>query len=65
MEAIHDGKRFPCTFCEYQASQKGHLKEHIKSKHEGQIFQSKGRQGKLADSDIKMKGEYQIKVENS
>ena len=30
----HMGIRFPCDFCDYQATQQGHLRYHIKTKHD-------------------------------
>ena len=37
IKSVHEGKRFPCSQCEYKATQKGNLQKHIKSVHEGQI----------------------------
>ena len=32
-KSIHEGLRYPCGQCEYEATQKGSLKIHIKSMH--------------------------------
>ena len=32
---IHEGIKYPCNQCDYQATQQGSLKTHIQSKHEG------------------------------
>ena len=34
-----EGQKFQCPHCEYKATQKGNLQNHIKSIHEGQKFQ--------------------------
>ena len=34
----NDGGKFSCIFCGYQATQKGNLQIHIRSKHEGLKF---------------------------
>ena len=31
----HEGIRYPCNQCTYQATQKGDLQKHIQAKHEG------------------------------
>ena len=33
MKSVHEGLKFPCPHCEYQATQKGNLQTHIKSSH--------------------------------
>ena len=32
--SVHEGKKFPCSQCEYEATKKGHLQRYIKSVHE-------------------------------
>ena len=36
----HEGVRYPCDQCYYQAKQKGHLRSHIKKQHSDQGSQS-------------------------
>ena len=33
--SIHDGVKYSCEFCDYKATQKGSLQEHVKSIHNG------------------------------
>ena len=33
-ESIHEGVKYACNQCDYQATQQSHLKNHIKSQHE-------------------------------
>ena len=36
MQSIHDGfKKYSCEFCDYKASQKGNLQQHVQSIHVG------------------------------
>ena len=35
IQSLHDGIKYPCNQCDYQAKRLGHLREHIESKHEG------------------------------
>ena len=35
---IHEGKRYPCNLCQYEATRKDELKRHIKSIHEGVTY---------------------------
>ena len=34
IQSIHEGKKFACNHCDYQATHLTNLKTHIKSKHE-------------------------------
>ena len=38
MESVHEGKKYPCDTCKYQASDKDSLKNHKKSIHEGRKY---------------------------
>ena len=38
IQSIHEGKKYPCGSCSYQATQKGSLKVHIQSIHEGRKY---------------------------
>ena len=33
--SIHEGIKYPCNHCDYQATQQTHLQKHIQSVHEG------------------------------
>ena len=35
MKATHEGVKHPCDQCDYTATQRGYLSQHIKAKHEG------------------------------
>ena len=35
LEIDHEGKRFPCEYCDHQSTQKSSLKMHIEAKHKG------------------------------
>ena len=37
-KSIHEGQKFNCKECEYQATTKGHLVTHQKSTHEGKRY---------------------------
>ena len=37
-KSVHEGRKFSCGTCDYQATQKGHLTAHQQSVHEGRIF---------------------------
>ena len=39
LQAIHEGKRYQCQFCNHTSTQQGDLKRHIKAKHEGDRIQ--------------------------
>ena len=39
IQSFHNGEKFPCTQCDYQAKWRGDLCKHMKSVHEGQQFQ--------------------------
>ena len=45
IRAAHEGVKYPCEECEYQATQKGDLDRHRKSVHEG-IKQAGAEQGR-------------------
>merc|ERR1719319_725511 len=34
-DANHEGIRYPCSICDYKATQKSHLKTHVTAIHEG------------------------------
>ena len=34
-KAVHEGIKYPCKQCSYEATQKGDLKKHQKAVHEG------------------------------
>ena len=34
-KSVHEGVKYPCNQCDYQATQQGNLLQHIQSKHEG------------------------------
>ena len=36
--SVHEGKRFPCSQCEYKATEKCKLQKHMKSVHEDNYF---------------------------
>ena len=35
IQSTHEGKKYACSHCDYQAARQSHLKQHIQSKHEG------------------------------
>ena len=35
IKSKHDGVKYACDKCDYQATQQGNLRTHMKSKHEG------------------------------
>ena len=35
IQSKHEGARYPCDQCDYQATQQFHLQTHVQSKHEG------------------------------
>ena len=37
-EAIHEGKKYPCRECDYQATSKGHLVRHQQELHDGKKY---------------------------
>ena len=43
VENIHEGVKYPCSECEYEAITKSSLNRHMKSVHEGVLFQSRGQ----------------------
>ena len=38
IQRVHEGIRYPCDLCDYQATKRGHLKTHKESKHEGKRY---------------------------
>ena len=35
IQSQHEGMKYPCYQCDFQATQQGHLQTHIQNKHEG------------------------------
>jgi hypothetical protein len=37
-QSRHEGKKYPCDSCDYQATERGHITTHKQSKHEGKKY---------------------------
>ena len=38
IRSVHEGMKYSCGHCEYQATQKGHLEQHRRSVHEAMKY---------------------------